>query len=73
LVHGLEELGVLEIVPRAIHAIGDAAARSSGPFSGVVKWLVGAVGGAIVGLAIGGIIALVVRRITSRPEELIID
>jgi predicted DNA repair protein MutK len=73
LVHGLEELGVLEIVPRAIHAIGDAAARSSGPFSGVVKWLVGAVGGAIVGLAIGGIIALVVRRITSRPEELIVD
>ena len=73
LVHGLEELGVLEIVPRTIHAIADAAGQPSGSFSGVVKWLVGAIGGAIVGLAIGGIIALVVRRITSRPEELIVD
>jgi NhaP-type Na+/H+ or K+/H+ antiporter len=38
-----------------------------------VEWLVNALGGALVGLLIGGLIALLVRQLTSRPEELIVD
>ena len=41
--------------------------------SGVRGWTVTAVGGAIVGLVIGGIIVAVVRRFTKHPEELIVD
>jgi predicted DNA repair protein MutK len=73
LVHGLDDLQLLQGVPNAIHDLAHAAAASSGPAGGVVEWLVNALGGAIVGLAIGGLIVLVVRRLTSRPEELIVD
>jgi len=38
-----------------------------------VEWLLNALAGAITGLLIGGIIVLVVRRFTKRPEELIVD
>ena len=73
LVHGLEEMHVLEGVPNAIHDLSHAAGALAGPLSGLVEWLVTAMGGAVVGLLIGGLIVLVVRQITSRPEELIVD
>jgi predicted DNA repair protein MutK len=73
LVHGLEELGIAQIVPHTIHDIGAAAAQATGPVGPIVEWLVGAVGAAIVGAELGGIIALVVRRFTKHPEELIVD
>ena len=73
LVHGFEELHVLEGVPNLIHDLSHAAGSRAGPMAPLVEWLVGAVGGAIVGVLIGGLIALVVRQITSRPEELIVD
>jgi predicted DNA repair protein MutK len=73
LVHGLEELDLLQGIPIAIHDLAHAAARLAGPAEDIVQWLVGAVGGAIVGFLIGGLIAFAVRQFTARPEELIVD
>lgn len=73
LVHGLEEMHVLEGVPNAIHDLSHTAGALAGPLSGLAEWLVTAIGGAVVGLLIGGLIVLLVRQITSRPEELIVD
>ena len=73
LVHGLEELELLEGVPNAIHDLSSAAGRHAGPVGAIVEWLVSALGGAVIGLLIGGVIALIVRQLTSRPEELIVD
>ena len=73
LVHGLEELHVLEAVPRFIHDTGHAAAEAAGVAKGLIAWTVNALGGAVVGLVVGGIIAAVVRRFTKHPEELIVD
>ncbi|MCL6730799.1 DUF808 domain-containing protein [Sphingomonas hankyongi] len=73
LVHGLEELHVLEAVPRFIHDLGHAAAEAVGAAKGLISWAVSALGGAVVGFAAGGIIAAIVRRLTKHPEELIVD
>jgi predicted DNA repair protein MutK len=73
LVHGLEELHLLEGVPHMIHGLAHAARAMVGPAGGVVQWIVKALGGAVVGLFVGGLIVLVVRQLTSRPEELIVD
>jgi predicted DNA repair protein MutK len=45
----------------------------AGPAAGAVQWIVKALGGAVVGLFVGGLIVLVVRQLTSRPEDLIVD
>jgi hypothetical protein len=73
LVHGLEELHLLEGVPHTIHDLAHAAGAMAGPAAGAVQWIVKALGGAVVGLLVGGLIVLVVRQLTSRPEELIVD
>jgi predicted DNA repair protein MutK len=73
LVHGLEELNLLTLVPHTIHDIAHAAGEATGPLSGIVNWVVNALGGAVVGLVVGAIIAVIVRRFTKRPEELITD
>jgi uncharacterized protein len=73
LVHGLDDMHVLEGVPNSIHDLAHAAANMAGPASALVEWAVNAIGGAVVGLLIGGLIALVVRQVTSHPEELIVD
>jgi hypothetical protein len=73
LVHGLEELHLLEGVPHTIHDLAHAAGAMAGPAAGAVQWIVKALGGAVVGLFVGGLIVLVVRQLTSRPEDLIVD
>ena len=73
LVHGLEKLQLLQGVPSAIHDLAHAAGKLAGPAGHFIQWFVGALGGAVVGLLIGGLITLVVRQLTSRPEELIVD
>jgi uncharacterized protein len=73
LLHGLEEMHVLEAVPDLVHEIVTAAAGSTGPLESAVEWLVGAFASAIVGLVIGGAIAAVVRTLTKHPEQLITD
>ena len=72
LVHGLEELHLLTVVPDTIHHLAHDAAEAVGG-SGIVNWLVTAIGGAIVGLLVGGVITAIVRRFTSHPEKLVVD
>ena len=69
LLHGLEELHVLTALPRFVHDV----AHSIGGESGIIAWLVNAVGGAIVGLLLGAMIVAVVRRFTSHPERFVVD
>ena len=73
LVHGFEELRVLEFIPETIHHLAHDAAEASGSMSGMVEWLVNALGGAVVGLVFGGIIAAIVRQFTRHPEELVVE
>ena len=73
LVHGFEELHVLTFVPETIHHLSLKADVAAGPLGPVAEWLVNAVGGALVGLVIGGIIAAVVRQVTKHPEDYVVD
>jgi predicted DNA repair protein MutK len=73
LLHGLEELRLIDPVAHFIHDLAHRASEATGGPGGLVGWLITAVAGAIVGLLVGGIIAAIVRRFTKRPEELIVD
>lgn len=73
LVHGLEELHLLEFVPRTIHALAHRGAEASGALAAVVEWLVIALGGAVVGLIVGAIIVVLVRQLTRHPEQLVVE
>jgi len=73
LVHGLEETGIAVFVPHTIHDVADRMGAAVGVLPGLIGWIVTALGGAVVGLVIGGIIVLIVRRFTKHPEELIVD
>jgi uncharacterized protein len=72
LVHGLEEMHIFTFIPETIHDLSHSASEALGG-SGLVAWLVNAIGGAIVGLVIGGIIVAIVRQLTKHPEKLIVD
>jgi len=73
LLHGLEELHLLVQVPELVHSVALTIAGEAGRLENVVEWFVGALGGAIVGLVIGGAIAAIVRMVTTHPEKLITD
>lgn len=73
LVHGLEEMHILEAVPHAIQGLAQGAGAYAGVLSGVVEWVINALGAAVVGLVIGGVIVAVVRQFTRHPEKLIVD
>jgi predicted DNA repair protein MutK len=73
LLHGLEELHVLEEIPHALHRWSAAGGEMAGILGPVVEWFLYALGSAIAGLIIGGLIVLVVRRFVKHPEELIVD
>jgi predicted DNA repair protein MutK len=73
LLHGLEEMHVAEAIPHAFHELAHAIAVRTGPLSGVVEWVLGAIESALVGLVVGGAIVAVVRRFTRHPEKLIVD
>ena len=73
LLHGLEELHILIAVPELIHGIAEGIAGGAGPLEGAIEWLVGALGAGIVGLVIGGAIALIMRMVVRHPEKLITD
>ena len=73
LLHGLEELHLIDPVAHFIHDLAHRASAATGGLGGLTGWLITAVAGAIVGLLVGGIIAAIVRRFTKRPEELIVD
>src|SRR5215218_9550635 len=73
LLHGLEETGLLRALPHAIHDGAAHVAAATGVLEPAVEWLLNALAGALVGLVIGGLIVLVVRRFHKHPEELIVD
>ena len=73
LLHGLEETGLLRALPHAIHDGAAHVAGATGVLEPAVEWLLNALAGALVGLVIGGIIVIVVRRFHKHPEELIVD
>lgn len=55
IVHGLHEFH-LDPIPGAIHHVTQGAAQAIPAIGGLLDWLVNAIGGAIVGLVIGGIV-----------------
>ncbi|MBZ9648993.1 DUF808 domain-containing protein [Sphingobium sp. 3R8] len=55
IVHGLHEFR-LDLIPGAIHHVAQGAAQAIPAIGGLLDWLVNAIGGAIVGLVIGGIV-----------------
>jgi predicted DNA repair protein MutK len=59
LLHGLEELHILEAVPHVVHETAIAAAEAIGFWKGLWKWLFEALGGAVAGIVVGGIIVAV--------------
>jgi len=73
LLHGLEELRILDFIPHALHDWSVHAGEAVGLMGPVVEWLLYALGSAVAGLIVGGIIVLIVRRFVKHPEELIVD
>lgn len=73
LLHGIEEMHLIDPLSHAIEAFAEHAAAASGGLSGLVAWMIHALAGAVAGLVIGGVIVIIVRRFTKHPEELIVD
>jgi predicted DNA repair protein MutK len=73
LLHGLEELHMLDVVPHLLHEWSTALGRLVGLMGPALEWLSYAFASAVVGLVVGGIIVVIVRRFTRHPEELIVD
>ena len=73
LLHGLEELHILEVVPHTLHHWSEVAGHATGALGPVVEWFLYALGSAVAGLVVGGLIVLIVRRFVKHPEELIVD
>jgi len=72
LLHGFEDLG-FERFPHAVEDLAAAIAHQFGPMKPIMDWLSNAFAAAIVGLIIGIVLVVIVRQITSHPEELIVD
>jgi uncharacterized protein len=73
LVHGLEDMHILEPVPRAIHQFAHAVGSGAGAASPAVEWLLSAVGAAVIGMVVGALVVMIVRQLTRHPEKLIVD
>jgi predicted DNA repair protein MutK len=73
LLHGLEELHFGEAIPHALHHWAAEAGHAAGPIGPIVEWLLYALGSAVAGILVGGVIVLIVRRFVKHPEELIVD
>jgi len=73
LVHGLEQMHVLEAVPHTVDSISHSLGQTVGFASGAVEWVAYAIGASIVGLMVGGVLVFVVRQFTSHPEKLVVE
>ncbi|MBA2466378.1 MAG: DUF808 domain-containing protein [Sphingomonas sp.] len=73
ILHGMEEMHILDVVPHTIHDWSVAIGHLAGTIGPVVEWLVFALGGAVAGLIVGGVIVAIVRQFTSHPEDLVVD
>ena len=72
LVHGLEEMHILTVVPETIHHWSQSFGEAMGG-SALAEWFVNALGGAVVGMIVGSVIAAIVRRFVAHPEQLVVD
>ena len=73
MLHGLEDLHLLEVLPHTLHEWSAHAGAAVGGVGPVVERLLYALGSAVAGLIIGGPLVLIVRQFHKRPEELIVD
>ena len=73
IVHGLEEMNIAAVIPHTLHDWAVAVGERTGSLAPLTEWLVTALGGAVVGFVVGGIIVAIVRRFHKHPEELIVD
>ncbi|WP_300115715.1 DUF808 domain-containing protein [Sphingobium sp.] len=62
IVHGLHEFH-LDLVPGAIHHLAASAAQALPAIGAAADWIVNAIGGAIVGLVVGGLIVAVLHLV----------
>ncbi|WP_448586692.1 DUF808 domain-containing protein [Thermaurantiacus sp.] len=68
--HGLEGFGALAAIPHAVHAWAHAAGAAVPAAAGAVAWVAGAVLSGLCGLALGGVIVLLLalgRRAIGTP------
>ena len=74
LLHGMEELGA-ETIPHKIHDLAHHVSElvGGGTFGAILEWISNAIGAAIAGAIIGGVLAMIIRRFHKHPEELIVD
>lgn len=68
IVHGMEEFG-LTTLPHLIHGTAHHAGEALPVGGAVAEWLVGAIGSAIVGIAIGAVIVGVLHLIPSKKAH----
>jgi predicted DNA repair protein MutK len=73
ILHGLEVMHILDGLPHALHDWSVEIGQLTGPVGAIVEWLIYALGAAVAGLVVGGVIVAVVRQFTKHPEELIVD
>ena len=73
IVHGLEEMNIAAVIPHTLHDWAVAVGERTGSLAPLTEWLVTALGGAVAGFVVGGIIVAIVRRFHKHPEELIVD
>ena len=64
IVHGLEELHLLESVPHLIHDTAQGLGRGSG----ALEWLIGAIGAAVAGLIVGAPIVGLLHLLRNRKR-----
>jgi predicted DNA repair protein MutK len=64
---GMHELG-FDLIYDAVHSVEDAAKEATGAVGGVVKWLVDTLASALLGLAVGALVVLVVSQTLHRRK-----
>jgi predicted DNA repair protein MutK len=68
ILHGLEELHILEALPHMIREIAHAAAAPFGAASPMIEWVLNALGAAIAGLVVGAPIVGLLHWLRSRRK-----
>jgi predicted DNA repair protein MutK len=64
---GMHDLGV-DVLYDAVHSLEDAAKEATGALGGVVKWLVDTLASALLGLAVGALVVLVLSLTLHRRK-----
>jgi predicted DNA repair protein MutK len=68
LLHGLEELHIAEAIPHFVHDTAHAGAEAVGFWVPIWEWLLNALGGAVAGIVVGGVIVVVLGLLPKRKD-----